>query len=265
MSTDEIKEKKPKVDESTEQPDEKKVVHRVEISRQPEIDSLQAELQKTRTELEASKKLSVDEKKVLEDEKKRIEDELKEKRAILEAQALKQLEEERNSIMELAKKSKLSDEQISDIEKKLEDPKSVGIVKDLITMLASSTKETPPEKKKEIPSGKAPITPPPSGEAGEGFETKQAMVDELYRRAYYFPNQYTKEQVEDAKKKIETLLRSMIGGKSWKQMQEGERLPAFKMMECPKCRGTIVGEVPEKCPYCHFNFTKTGDRSRGEG
>ena len=254
------KEKKPKVEEP-EQPDEKKVVHRVEISRQPEIDSLQAELQKTKTELEASKKLGVDEKKILEDEKKRIEDELKEKRAILEAQALKQLEEERNSIMELAKKSKLTEEQISDIEKKLEDPKSVGIVKDLITMLVSSTKETPLEgKKKETPSGKASIVPPSSGEAGEGFETKQAVVDELYKRAYYFPNQYTKEQVEDAKKKIETLLRSMITGKSWKQMQEGERLPAFKMMECPKCHGTIVGEVPERCPYCKFNFTKTGDR-----
>lgn len=254
------KEKKPKVDESTEQPDEKKIVHKIEISRQPEIDSLQAELQKAKTELETSKKLSVDEKKVLEEEKKRIEDELKEKRAILEAQALSQLEKERNDIMELAKKSKLTEEQISDIEKKLEDPKSVGVIKDLITMLASNVKETPPDKKKETPSGKAPIIPPSSGEVGEGFETKQAVVDELYKRAYYFPNQYTKEQVEDAKKKIETLLRSMITGKSWKQMQEGERLPAFKMMECPKCHGTIVGEVPERCPYCKFNFTKTGDR-----
>lgn len=254
------KEKKPKVDESTEQPDEKKVIHKIEINRNPEIDSLQAELQKAKTELEASKKLGADEKKVLEEDKKRIEDELKEKRAILEQQALKQLEAEKNDIMELAKKSKLTEEQISDIEKKLEDPKSVGIVKDMITMLASTVKETPPEKKKEVPSGKAPIVPPPTGEGGEGFETRRAVVDELYRRAYYSPHEYTPEQVEDAKKKIETLLRSMITGKSWKQIQEGERLPAFKMLDCPKCHGTIIGEVPEKCPYCKFNFTKTGDR-----
>jgi len=241
------------------EPEEKKVVHRVEISRQPEIDSLQAELAKVKADLDASKKLSVDEKTAFEGEKKRIEDELKEKKAILEAQALTQLEKERNDIMELVKKSKLSDDQISDIEKKLEDPKNIGIVKDLITMLASSmeTPATPP--KKPDPSGKAPITPPPK-EGGEGFESKRAVVDELYRRAYYFPQEYSKEEVEDAKKKIETLLRSMIGGKSWKQMQEGERLPVFKMMECPKCRGTIVGDVPERCPYCKFNFAKTGDR-----
>jgi len=260
MSTDDEKDKKKKTDDSVDSAEgEKKITHRVEISRDPEIDSLQQELAKAKADLEASKKLSVDEKKTLEDEKKRIEDELKEKKAILEQQALTQLEKERSDIMELAKKSKLSDEQISDIEKKLEDPKSVGIVRDLITMLSSTTKEVVPPKKPD-PSGKAPITPPPSGEGGEGFETKRAMIDELYKRAYYFPQEYTKEQVEDAKKKIETLLRSMIGGKSWKQMQEGERLPTFKIMECPKCRGTIIGEVPEKCPYCKFNFTKTGDR-----
>jgi hypothetical protein len=258
MSEDD-KNKKPKDGETPlEEEKGKKIIHRMEVDRTPEIDSLHAELEKIKSEKETLEKAQVDEKKKTEAEKKVIEDELKEKKAILEKQSLDQLEKTKTEILDLAKKSKLSEEQISEIEKKLEDAKNVGLVKDMITMLASSIKEPP--KTKPPPDGKASLTSPPSGEDGETFENKVAMIDELYKRAYYASQEYTKEQVDDAKKKIETLLKSLISGKSWQQMKDGQRLPAFKMIECPKCHGTILGEVPERCPYCKFNFAKTGDR-----
>jgi rubrerythrin len=252
-------EETPKPPQTPPEKDEKKVVtHKVEIGRQPEIDSLQEELTRTKIELTKVKEGQEGEKKKILDEKTQIEQELKEKKAILDKQALDTLEKEKESILDLAKKSNLSDEQITEIEAKLTKVENVSIVKDMITMLVSATeKPIPPAK---TPSGKAPITPPLKEGGTDEFDNQRAMVDELYRRAYYAPQEYTKEEIVDAKKKIETLLRSMIEGKSWQQLKGGQRLPAFKLMQCPKCSGTIVGEVPEKCPYCKFNFAKTGDR-----
>ncbi len=255
-------------------------VTKVTIDRSPELEALRKEKDDAlkaagdkATALEAEKKALADEKAALEAEKKRISDELEEKKNVLAQQALAEFEKEKTAIMEMLKDSKLTDEQKAEIEEKLQTPKNLEVVKSLITMMADAIK--PPASggsgeggegagagdggsKPPAPKGKAPFIPPTGAEQ---FEDKVAMVDELYRRAYYEPHLYTKEQVEEAKKKIDTLFQTLIGSKSWKQLKEGNEIPRHlvKMQACPKCGRTFIGELPPKCPTCGFNFTKTGN------
>lgn len=240
-------------------PKEEQTKIKVTVDRDKEVDSLQQELAGVQAELKAAKDANEAEKKTLSDEKKRIEDELAEKKAILEQQALAAIEKEKADILDLAKQGKLSDEQINEIEAKLEKPQNIGLVKDFVTMLVSTiAKEKPPEKElpKTSPSGKAPITPPTSG--GDEFTTSRELIDDIYRKIQY-PTQYTKEEVEEAKKKRDQLLTSLIKGKSWEQLKAGQRLSPFKIMNCPNCSGTIIGQIPDTCPYCKFKLSKTGD------
>lgn len=243
-----------------EEPEPTKI--KVSVDRSKEVDALHEELEGIKAELKAAKDASEAEKKTLSDEKTRIETELAEKKAILEQQALAAIEKEKTDILELAKKGKLTDEQINEIEVKLEKPQNVGLVKDFVTMLVSAAeKQTPPPKEKEppkTPSGKAPITPPSSG--GDEFATSREVIDDIYRKVQN-PRNYTKEEVEEAKKKRDQLLTSLIAGKAWSDLKAGQRLSQskIKITECPMCKGTIVGEVPETCPYCKFKFSKTGD------
>lgn len=254
MSEEENKTASPPKEEKTEQPTKIKV----EVKRDPEVDALHEELERVKAELKSTKDATVTEKQTLEEAKKKIEDELREKTAILEQQALAAIEKEKTDILEMAKDGKLTDEQINEIETKLEKPQNIGLVKDFVTMLVSATKETPPTKEppKTPPSGKAPITPPTSG--GDEFTTSREVIDDVYRKIQ-FPDKYTKEEVDDAKKKRDQLLTSMIKGKSWEQLKSGQRISAYKIIACPNCGGTIVGEIPDVCPYCKFKLSKMGD------
>lgn len=109
---------------------------------------------------------------------------------------------------------------------------------------------------RQAPYGKAPIGF--SGATSDKYESQVQMIDELYKRAYYNPSEYTKEQVQKAKKDIETLLRSTVEGKSWKQLGERgniQKLQAHSYEACVKCNSTILdGEYP--CQNCGYDPTK---------
>ena len=240
---------------------------KVEIDRSPEVEAIRKEADDARKALEtATKKAEEDkkqfdvDKKTLEDAKKKINDELEEKKGILAQQALTEFEKEKASIMDLVKDSKLTEDQKAEIETKIQDPKSLATIKSLLGMMVTAIQEpaATPEKKKE-PTGKATITPPIDNTGKEHFEDKVAMIDELYKRAYDHPELYTSQEVADAKFKIDTLFKTLIGSKSWSQLKAGQNLPIQQIMSCPKCNRTFVGELPQKCPTCLFNFTKTGD------
>lgn len=108
------------------------------------------------------------------------------------------------------------------------------------------------------PSGKAIIGY--SGNSGsETFDSKIVMVDELYKRAYYSPSEYTKEQVTDAKKKIETLLQTMVESpsfhKAFRERGNIQKLQEHSFEACPKCNFSILdSEYP--CKNCGWDPRK---------
>jgi hypothetical protein len=127
---------------------------------------------------------------------------------------------------------------------------------------------------RQAPSGKAQMSF--SGVKTDQYESNVMMIDELYKRAYYNPKEYTKEQVQKAKADIETLLRSTIEGKSWKQLGERgniQKLQAHSYEACIKCNATIIdSEYPCKnCGYDPSKKSKEGfypkgpEAARGKG
>lgn len=203
-------------------------------------------------------------------EKEKAEEELNTKTAILEKAAIERFEKEKNDILELCKNSKLNEEQVAEIEEKLQTPEDISKVKSLVNMLVSfipkEEEKLEGEKPKKIPQGKAPITPPPEGDQYEGGVQ---MIDSLYDMAYgrHLDGKwkYPEKQRSEADMKVRQLIQSLIDGKSWKQMKEGIGIDKImSTIKCPGCGRTIVGEVPDKCPYpdCNFNFAKTGDRGQ---
>jgi len=202
------------------EPEEKKVTHRVEISRQPEIDSLHEDLAKA----------------------KAIQDELKSK---LELASLAEFERQKTELKEKFPQGKslidscTDGKMLQDLESNLKDSYGTG---------------------KHIPSGKA-WNPSwgshgKTGIAEEEFSSQAQMVDSLYDRAYFSPRKYTPEEVEDAKQKIDQLLKSMIGGSAWKEMRERGTSPIekHKLSACPKCHYTLVDT--SKCSNCGYDATE---------
>jgi len=185
---------------------EKKVVHRVEISRDPEIDALH------------------DENAIL--------------KAKLEEASLYEVSRQKAEL--IAKYGEYKDE-IED----LKTPQEMDKFK--LRIFNDKVHEKP---KTQIPYGKSSIIPP----KGEMEYSSQAeMVDKLYDTAYYNSRKYTPEEVEDAKKKIETLLKSMIGGSAWKEMRERGTTPIekHKISACSKCGYTKIDT--DICPNCSYN------------
>jgi len=190
----------------SDDPELKKIVHRVEISRQPEIDSLH------------------DENAVL--------------KAKLESASLYEVERQKNELKE--KYSEYKDE-IED----LHTPEEMDKFK--LRVFNDKAKEKP---KKQAPYGKASIIPP----KGENeYESQTQMVDHLYDVAYYSSNKFTKEEVEDAQQKIKTLLKSMLGSNSWKQLREHGtgKIEQHKLGSCVKCHYTLIDT--DKCPNCGYD------------
>jgi len=135
----------------------------ITVSRDKEIEALTKELAEKDAMLEKEKEEREEREQKLADEKTAIEEELTEKKAILEKQALEAFEKEKKEILELAKSSNLSDEQMADIDERLTTPEKLEMVKALITMLAPKQDKTDAgDADKKPPSGKAPITPPPT-------------------------------------------------------------------------------------------------------
>ena len=197
----------------SEENGEKKVTHRVEISRQPEIDSLHEDLAKAKAEKE-------------------------ELNAKLELAALAEVERQKTELKAKYPQAKslidscTDGNMLSDLESNLKDSYGTG---------------------KHAPYGKSSIIPP-KGE--ESFNSQAEMVDSLYDRAYFSSQKYSKEEVDEAKQKIEQLLRSMIGGSAWKEMRERGTSPIeqHKLSACPKCHFTLVDT--SKCSNCGYDATE---------
>lgn len=241
---------------------------KVNVTMTKEMKDLQEKLKNAENQLTSLTTKSTTEKEELLAAKEKLEQDLKEKTAILEQQALDDFEKEKKALLDMASKSKLTKEQLEEIEKKLSTPKNLEVVKGIMEMMISAITPPPEEekdKKKEKippPTGKAPFAPPTDAET---FKDKVAMVDELYDRAYYHKDKYTPEQTADAKRKIDTLFQSLIKSPSWDAMRKGEIIPLPKIMACPKCGVTIIGEPADKCENCGFSLGKTGDAMRGRG
>lgn len=251
---------------NTTSEDGKGKVIKVEVALTEEIKKLMNEKRDLETALAASKTTSDKEKTDAGVEKKRIEDELADKKATLEQIYLEKFEADKQGILKAVKESSLKPEQIKEIEEKIQTPAQLESVKGIIALLLSGIKPMKEEKgDKEEDKGKQPpvagkaiigFTPPTDAET---FESKVAMIDELYNRAFYKSKEYTVEQVTDAKKKIDTLFQSLINSKSWTQMKQGKTLEIPQLLACPRCGATVIGEIPEKCPKCNFKFGKLGD------
>jgi len=56
----------------------------------------------------------------------------------------------------------------------------------------------------------------------------------------------------------------MIGGKGWKQLKEGVRMPEGKIAFCPKCYKVIMG-TPAKCPHCGHDLQEKLRKQEEEG
>jgi rubrerythrin len=114
---------------------------------------------------------------------------------------------------------------------------------------------------RQTPAGKSTMYNPRSGE--ETFESSTQMIDSLYDKAYYHSSQFTKEQVADAKKKIETLIESMVSGKSWselKQRGKTSELMKHEISSCSACGATQIDNYEGKCSQCGFNPKEKGPR-----
>lgn len=225
----------------------------INISRDKEVEALQKEKLELESRLKRMEEESEVAKQKMEDEKTTIQEQLDEKQAILEKQALEAFEKDKNELLMLAKNSNLTDEQMADIEERLTTPEKLEMVKGLITMLVPKTEEKDTVGKgeeKKIPEGKATITQLERRGDSKVYESPEALISDLYWKAYYArDNQVTVQERRDARDKITQLLNDMIGGKGWKELKEGVRMPEGKISYCPKCYQVIVG-VHEKCPHC---------------
>jgi hypothetical protein len=115
------------------------------------------------------------------------------------------------------------------------------------------------QKHSHIVAGKSTLGLPSNG---EDFESQRAMVDSLYRTAYYDPEKTPKEKKE-AEDKIKELYGSLIEGRSWNQLRQGKSMgKRTEFQACPKCNATIdlnAGEI--SCYACGWK-PKKGELGR---
>lgn len=193
----------------------------------------------------------------LRNEKNALESELQEKKAILEAQAMTQLEKDRTEIMDMAKIGKLTDEQIAEIQEKLEDPKQLESIKMMVKIISDSVEKVKTDltKKKDAPSGKASLTA--SKGNGTNYETKAELINDLYFRAYDTKAHVSAEEKEDAKQKIDQLWKSFMGNKTKTSMPTEELAKVLDITMCPSCgwaNESRKNAVKVKCTKCGLEY-----------
>jgi len=266
-------EKPPKKDDDVEIAEKtRKVTHRVEISRNPEIDSLQKELVEKTKALEKAEA----EKQELITSKEEVDEKLTEFEAEKEKEALEKFTTDKADIIKLCKDSGLEEEKIEEIETMLDGPKKLEMVKSFTTMLISALPQNPKEgdktggisdgKKPPKPAtkGKAPMVPPATDTQ---HEDANKMIDEIYTIIKDPTGRYTPEQKAEANKKRLMMWNSLIQGKSIKQLLAGAPIGARQTMACPSCAGTITGDkIPESCPHCGYDLGRVpSDRKSTRG
>jgi hypothetical protein len=203
---------------SEDENQEKKKTLKIEVDRSPEIQRIQKE-------------------------KEALERELKAKTDILDAQAAQALQKSRDEIMEMAKIGKLTEEQLSEIEAKLEDPRQVESIKMMVKMISDQVEKVKTDlPKRKIPDGKSSIIPPSKGQE---FEDKKTVIAELYRTARDPKSGATAEQKRDAEEKITELWRSFM-----KNPKSRELKSIVDVTICPDCRHSNTSPVGASVITC---------------
>lgn len=151
--------------------------------------------------------------------------------------------------------------EMKDLQRKLFEAEELAKAKDAEYIVANEALRAADEKarnwdnyvKTHPPAGKASLEPP---KGGEEYASQVAMIDELYNRAYYKKEDYTPEQVKEAKTKISTLLESMVNGPSWAELGKrgAHEIMKHNLMECPECHATKVDV--DVCPKCGYDPTE---------
>lgn len=249
--------------QSSSEPKERKL--KVEVSRDPEIESLNSELAKLRQEYDKEK----EEKEALTQKFETEKGELADKVTTYEAEkaqmALEQFEKDKKDIIDICKVSGLKDEQIKEIDEKLKTPQQLETVKQMVNMMVTvipKREEKALEPPTSAPAGKATITTPESPPTDNiSSPDSIKMVDEIYDIINDRSGKYTVGQKKEANDKRMKLWNSLIHGKAWEQLRKNTSIGTGTTMSCPQCGVTIHGTIiPEKCENCGFDFTKTGDR-----
>lgn len=111
-------------------------------------------------------------------------------------------------------------------------------------------------KQTHPPSGRAPFYPPADTET---FADRKQMVDVLYDRAYYHKENFTPEQISDAKRKLDELWRVVeTDSPSKRELKHGGSVGSTSLMACPnkECGFTIDTLKETKCPHCGYELKK---------
>jgi hypothetical protein len=185
-------------------------------------------------------------------ENEAIASELKEKRAILEQQAMEQLEKHKTEIMDMARIGKLTDDQLAEIEEKLQDPKQVESIRMLVKIISDQVEKVKTDlPKRKIPDGKTSIIPPSTGEPKDYRE----LINGLYQTAY--GRGATAEQKKDATEKIDQLWKSFLGNKTKVGMKFEDLGNVLDITICPSCgwaNESRKGSVIITCAKCGLDY-----------
>jgi ssDNA-binding Zn-finger/Zn-ribbon topoisomerase 1 len=172
--------------------------------------------------------------------------ELDEKSAVLAQKALTEFEIHKQKLSE-----RFGDPTILDL----------GTPSEVADYIANTS---PKEPEKRAPFGKSPFYPPTNGEQ---YPNSAAMVDELYKRAYYQP-ELTAEEKSQARAKINQLWHSFETGKSLSQIREsGIDAIAKPVSDCPSCYRTIqpLSKNNPTCPFCGYDIREKQANRKGTG
>jgi rubrerythrin len=264
MSEDKNKGENTQTSGSSE-PKERKL--KVEVSRDPEIEALNAELAKLRAEYDKEKEERESEKEKFETDKNELSDKVTTYEAEKAQSALEQFEKDKKDIIDVCKTSGLKEEQIKEINDKLKTPQQLETVKQMVNMLITvipKKEDKALESPAPAPAGKATISTPelPSTDGTQSTDSRK-IVDDIYEIINDRSNKYTAGQKKEANDKRMKLWNSLFQGKAWDQMKKGASMyKSHVIMNCPQCGSAIHGEgmLPERCQNCGFDLTKTGDR-----
>lgn len=193
----------------------------VEVDRSPEIEALRKEKQKAEQERDEAK-------------------------AQVEQVALEKLEEEKAIVKEMLQKSNLSAEQKQDLENQLESPKSLEIIKNMLSTIVKSE-----DPKKKAPAGKSTFAAP----SGETYENEKEMVDALYFRAFH-DKTVSAEDRQRAKDQINSLWKNLVEGPNYKKnmMKKPNMNREFTDCPNPSCKRTLENFTRGVCPYCGYKI-----------
>jgi rubrerythrin len=192
------------------EPEEKKVTHRVEISRQPEIDSLHEDLAKAKAEQE----------------------ELKSK---LELAALNEVERQKTELKEKYPQAKslidscTDGSMLQDLESNLKDSYGTG---------------------KHAPYGKASIIPPKgSDEYSSQTEMVDKLYDTAYFSSQKYTPEEVSEAKAKIEQLIRSMIGGQ-GWKEMRERNSTNAIEKHKLSACPKCHFTLVDtDTCPNCHY----------------